>query len=273
MRWSLIIILSFSFSCKSLSETEKLHQTLAGKWLLIAPDHKLKGGWQKVVYSHIQDSIVGLMGLKLIVLAEHGVFQQMDSAGKKGRWGMTADNVVFIENGGKGFENFRSHFTNYRDGLLELTEFVEAEGEKIELVWNLKKITGSSASGLFEDKRNEWRKRPGHPESEKQMKERLSDMLHYYSDYDELVTKESSFFVPTRIILPFKFYQHAMAMKPFEEESFFTRLFFNKEQAEQAWQYLKRIVTKLKNDFPRKKTYVEEYAEFMENMADEIVKE
>jgi hypothetical protein len=269
MRWSLIIILFFSFSCKSLSEAEKLHQTLTGKWLIVAPDHKLKDAWQRTIYSRIQDSIVELKGLKLVHLFDNGTFQLIDSTEKKGRWGITADNVVFIEKGGKGFDNFSANYTGFKSGVLELTEFVEAEGEKIELTWNLKKITSGPGAELFDEENNEWRKTPNQPETKKQITARLSVMLQYYADYYKLVTKEATFFIPSRIILPFRFYQHAMGMKPFDEKSFFVKLFFNKEQAEQAWQYLKRMMSKIKN-FPSNKTYVAEYIEFMEQMADGI---
>jgi hypothetical protein len=270
MRWTAFIIILFVISCKSVSETEKLHKTLAGNWLIISPDHKLKDGWQKRLYSKIQDSIVELKGLKLVHLFDNGVFQLIDSPGKKGRWGITADNVVFIEKGGKGFDKFNANFDGYKSGMLHLTEFVEVENEKIELKWNLKKITGGSSSKLFDDENNEWRKRPNQPETEKQIKERLADMLHYYADYYMLVTDEANFFISSRVILPLKFYQHAIGMKPFDEGSSFVKLFFDKQQAEKAWQYLKLSITVLRNDFPRKKDYLQEYAAFMDQMADKI---
>jgi hypothetical protein len=267
------MILLFGLSCKTLTETERLHQKLTGNWLIISPDHKLKEGSQHIVDSHIQDSIVGLMGLKLITLWDDETFQQVDSTGKKGRWGITADNIVFIEKGGQGFNNFTARFTNYANDMLQLTEFVEAEDEKIELTWNLKKVTGGGSSKLFDADQNEWRERPGQPESEKQIRERLSGMLRYYSGYYKLVTKESNFFIPAGVILPLKFYQHAIGMRPFDNESFFAKLFFSKEQAEQAWQYLKRIIHGIRGDFPRKEDYLEEYAEFMATMSEQIVKD
>jgi len=273
MRWTLTIIILIIHSCKPLSEAEKLHQTLTGKWLLVYPDHKLRNDRQELIYGRIQDSIVSLKGLKLLRLSDNGVFQQLDSPDKKGRWGMTAGKIVFVEDGGKGFDNFSAYYSGYNDGMMELTEFIETGGEKIELAWKLKKITGGAASGLFEESENAWRKRPDQPESEKQMRQRLAEMLRYYSDYFKLVTKESSFFVTTRIILPFKFYQHAMGMKTFDEQNYFVQLFFNRQQAEQAWQYLKRCLTKLRNDFPSKENYVEEYAGFMEKMSEDLVKE
>ncbi len=221
----------------------------------------------------MQDSIVGLTGLKLVTLSDNGSFQQIDSIKSKGKWGITIDNIVFIEDGGKGFEHFSASFTGYKKGVLQLTEFVDVKGEKIKLIWNLKKITGGSASDLFSEKNNTWRKRSPVPESEKQLRERLSSMLGYYADYYELVTDESSFFVPTRVILPFRFYQHAIGMKDFDEESFFASLFFDKKQAKDAHRYLSLTIKKLRNDFPTRDNYVKEYAAFMEKAAEEIVKE
>ncbi|TMI69064.1 MAG: hypothetical protein E6H09_20825 [Bacteroidetes bacterium] len=271
MRWTLIIVIVvFFISCKQMTSDEKKHHDLQGNWLIVSPDHKLKNGRQEIIYSKIQDSIIGLTSLKLISLLDKGVFRQMDSVEKTGKWGMSADDVVFIEDGGQGFDNFNAKFTSYEDGLLELTEFVEAEGERIELVWNLKKISGKFSSKLFNDAGNRWRIHPAHPETEAQIKQRLSDMLNYYSDYYSLVTKESSFFVTTRVFLPFKFYQHGMGIKPFDEQSYFARLFFDKVQAGQAWKYLKSMISALRHDFPRRDDYLQEYAAFMQTMADKI---
>jgi len=270
MRWSPVLIVLFVISCKSLSETEKLHKTLSGNWLVIAPDHRLKNNLQKVVYSHIQDSIVGSKSLKLISLSNDGTFRQLDETEKKGRWGTTLDNRVFIEKGGAGFDNFSAGFKGYEGETLLLTEFIEADGEQIELVWNLKKVTGSYASKLFDAEKNEWRKKPAQPETEKQMKQRLSAMLQYYSDYYSLVTKESSFFISTRVILPFRYYQHAMGIVPLSEAGVFAGLFFNEEQAGQGWKHLKTTFNVLEDKFPEKDNFVEEYAEFMAMMADKI---
>ena len=227
-----------------------------------------------MLYSKMQDSIVGLTGLKLITLSDKGVFRQADSIATKGKWGLANDSTMFIQRGGRGFENFTAHFNGYKKGILQLTEWVDAGGEKIKLIWHLKKIGDSeSAADLFSDKRNEWRKKPAQPESEKQIRERLASMLQYYADYYWLVTKESSFFVPTRVILPMRFYQHAIGMKDFNEESFFATLFYDKKQANDAHRYLSLTIKILRNDFPNDNSYVKEYAAFMEKMAKEIVKD
>ncbi|HET6994094.1 MAG TPA: hypothetical protein VFI06_03880 [Chitinophagaceae bacterium] len=271
MRCALIMVVVLVYtSCKQITGAEKKHRDLQGNWLITSPDHKLKNNRQEIIYSKIQDSSVELISLKLISLSEKGVFRQMDSVEKRGKWGMSTDNVVFIENGGKGFDNFNARFTSYKDGLLELTEFVEAEDEKIELVWSLKKVSDKFSSKLFDDENNKWRIRPTHRETEGQIKQRLSDMLRYYSDYYSLVTEESSFFVTTRVFLPFKFYQHGMGIKPFDEESYFVRLFYDKAQAEQAWKYLKLMMSALRHDFPKREDFLQEYAAFMETMSEKI---
>jgi hypothetical protein len=256
-----------------LSEAEKLHQNLSGDWFIVYPDDELVNDDQELIYGRVQDSIVSLMGLKLIILSANGVFKQPDSIDLKGKWGITADNVVFIENGGKGFDRFSGRYSGYENGILRLTQSVEVDGEKLGLVWHLTKITGGFAADLFEEDNNAWRKKPDQPESDIQMRKRLSGMLAYHADYFKLINKEASFFLTSRMLLPFKLYQHAMGMKPFDERSYFAKLFFNKQQAQEAWYKLQRTLKKLSSDFPRTKNYVEEYTLFMSAMADEIVKE
>ncbi|MBL7740621.1 MAG: hypothetical protein JNK14_15495 [Chitinophagaceae bacterium] len=274
MRRLVTCFLLFSlFSCKTLTEMEKLHRDLSGKWLVLYPDHDLKNDYQKVVYSKIQDSIVGLSGLKLVTLADDGSFMQLDSLHARGKWGITGEKIVFVENGGKGFENFSAAFTGYEKGVLKLTEYVRAEGEKIRLVWHLKKIRGGSAEELFSNERNTWRKKPIKAESEKEIRQRLSAMLSFYAAYYSLVTKESSFFVPTRVILPLRFYQHAIGMKDFDADGFFAGLFYDRQQAAEAHRYLSVSIRKLRNDFPKMENYVEEYAAFMKLMAQDIAAE
>ena len=225
-----------------------------------------------MIYGRIQDSLVVLKGLKLIRLTEKGVFQQMDSLENKGKWGLSADREIHIEGGGKGFDDFKARFTDYKDGMLRVTEFVKVDGESLKLIWNLKRLTGKKAANLFSDENNSWRRRPAQPETEKQMKERLSQMLRYYSDYYQVVEGEANYFVPTRIVLPLKFYQHAMGMSDFDEESFFASLFYSKDQASKAYDYLADTIDGLHDDFETSKSYVQEYAWFLGKMAVDIVK-
>lgn len=250
---------------------DKLRSTVTGKWLVLYPDHKLTNKRQRELYGKMQDSIVGLTGLKLITFAGDGSFLQNDSIDKHGRWGISPDKMVFVEKGGPGFNSFSTRFTAFENDTLQLTEMVQAEGEKIKLVWHLKKISSDNEE-LFSDKRNEWRKKPAQAESEEQIKQRLSGMLHYYADYYELVADESTYFVPARVIIPFKFYQHSMGLRPLDPESYFAHRFFDTQQAEQAHRYLETLMEQLLNDFPSRDTYTKEYAAFMKSMAYEIIK-
>jgi hypothetical protein len=271
MRYALLISVAFIYvSFKTFTDFEKKHQRLEGNWLVVAPDHNLKNDRQEIIYSEIQDSIIELTALKLITFSENGVFRQIDSFDSHGKWGVSSDNVLFIENGGQGFNNFNGRIKSNENGLLELTELVNAEDEKIELIWKLKKVSDKFSSKLFDDDKNAWRRRPAHRETEAEIKLRLSKMLHYYSDYYLLVTEESSFFVTTRVMLPFKFYQHSMGIKPFDEHSYFATLFYDRSQAEQAWKYLSLVTSALRHNFPRREDFLLEYAAFMETMSEKI---
>lgn len=271
MRQLSLLVLLVVLSCKSPSETEKIHQVVSGKWLILYPDHQLENSRQRTIYGKIQDSIVGLTGLKLVTLSDDGRFSQADSLGVTGRWGVTGDNVVFIENGGKGFDNFSGRFTGYEKNLLRLTEYVNAGGERIKLVWHLKKVSGKAAN-LFTASRNQWRKKPAQPESATQIRKRLSEMLRYYSDYYELVTAESSYFIPTRVILPFRFYQHAMGMQPIEVSNAFENLFYDRQQADEAYHILSATMERLEDDFPSRDNYIKEYAAFMKSMSYDLAR-
>ena len=246
-----------------------LHNQLTGKWIVLYPDHQLHSKQQRTIYIRIQDSIVAQSALKLVELTNDGKFRQVDSIGYKGRWGIGPDSVIFIQEGGKGFDNFKADFTKFNDGTLLLTEYVKAEGETIELIWHLKKLTGDVAALLDEDK-NKWRHKPTKPESESEIRQRLYDMLQYYSSYYEFVAKEAIFFVDARVLLPFNYYQHAMGLKPIEEPGYFNEFFYNKEQAEQAWHYLDWAMDRLSNKYPSSDNYVKEYAAFMNQLAESV---
>lgn len=246
---------------------------MTGDWLILYPDHKLNNERQRSVYSRIQDSIVGLSGLKLVTFSGDGTFRQSDSLQSAGKWGITADNIVFIENGGKGFENYSAKFTAYENNVLKLTESFRLKGEKITLVWHLKRVGKNTASGLFSKKANIWRVKPLKEESATALKERLSGMLEYYAGYYSLINKESTYFIPSRVLLPFKFYQHAVGLKPFDAETAFAGLFFDTLQAGTAYQYLDKAMDRLRDKFPTAgSNYVEEYAAYMKLMAGEVLK-
>src|SRR5690242_17089128 len=118
----LLIFTLFIISCHSPTEQEKLHTTIAGNWLLVYPDHRLKNARQEEIYNRVmQDSVLNEKGLKLVQFFDDGSFQQLDKPGEKGKWAVSADKQVYVANGGTGFEDFKTEYTKYEDQTLQLT--------------------------------------------------------------------------------------------------------------------------------------------------------
>lgn len=246
---------------------------IEGNWLVVYPDHDDNNSRQKKAYGEIQDSVVGLMGLKLVRFDKGGGFRQMDSLETGGQWAVTDDLLLQVENGGEGYAPFTAEFFQYENDIMELVETIRYKGESIELKWRLKRLKGKEASRLFDDKSNVWRKRPLTPETDEQLKERMADMLDYYSTYYFLVDRESSYFIPSRVMLPFRFYQHAIGLRPLTEKSSFMKLFYDSAQAAKAHLSLDIAMGKLRGRFPSDgESFIHEYASYMKLMAEEIRK-
>ncbi|HEX7904741.1 MAG TPA: hypothetical protein VF487_12755 [Chitinophagaceae bacterium] len=272
MRQLIVLFLFVSFSCQSLTEKEKRSKDISGDWLILYADHQLKSNRERDLYAKMQDSIIGLTGLKLVSFSRDGRFRQMDSLHTNGQWIIMDDNRLEVAGGGKGFDLFRAEFVDYKKGIIQLAEYIKVSNESIKLVWNLKRINSDPAARLLEAERNTWRIKPSHSENDDLLKKRLASILNYYSDYFGLVTRESSYFISGRVILPFKFYQHAMGLKSFNSNNDFTNLFFDEADAQTAYQYLQKALYDLRDDFPSGKNFVDEYAKFMKLMAEELEK-
>ena len=260
-------------SCQSSSPQKKIYESIAGDWLIVYPDHQLKGRLQRELYAGMQDSIVALTGLKLIRMSMDGRFLQLDSFSRQGEWKLSLDNNIYIRHGGRGFDNFRAEFASYKNGTLRLVEQVKAGPESIRLVWNLKRIRKNDpGADLFSDDRNEWRKKPVQRETKAEIKKRLSAMLEYYADYFKLVTRNASYFSPSRVHLPFKYYQHAIGLRDLTERSAFHSFFFDSTQAREAYRLLEQGIYNRRKDFPSASDFVEEYALFMDKLAEDVKK-
>ena len=257
----LIILYVFAFAtCQSKSEEAKLRETIEGDWLVLLADHHLENEDQRQIYGKIQDSVIEAKCLKLIRFYKDGSFQQVDYPEEKGKWAISPDLEFFMGSGGRGFNDFKSNYLSYQDKELRLRENLKTDGETIKLDWYFKKLTNGL---LLDASRNSWRKKPSGPESDKDLRIRLGWMLDYYSRYFELVADESSFFIGKRVMLPLKYYQHAMSTLPYDPESDFAKLWYNPAQAEQAYGYLKSTVYKLGNKYPSDKNYVLEYSRYL----------
>lgn len=269
MRFFFAFLLLLLVSCRLSPGKEQPDGVVTGNWLVLYADHELKNQQQRQVYGRIQDSVIAAKGLKLVSFFEDGSFRQMDSLQSNGRWVLSPGKEFYVIRGGNGFDDFKSGFLSYEKEVMKIAENVHAGGETIRLVWFLKKI---KETDLFEDRNNDWRRKPVEPESDPEIKTRLAAMLRYYSAYYKLVQKEASYFIGTRVILPFNYYQHAMGIKPFDSRSDFTQQFFNTEQAEEAYGYLNKTMRRLDDQYPDLQNYVAEYAGFMELMAKEITR-
>jgi hypothetical protein len=271
MRWIILFFLVGGWACSS-GPGKTVHQQLEGNWFVIYPEEELRNEQQKKIFARIQDSLVTLKGVKPITLQKDGTFIQWDSTGTTGQWGLLDEKMVVVNNGGRGFNDFKALFTSLEKDKLSLTEYIDTEGERIKLVWHLRKISSGEFLELFDPAKNEWRQKPPSAESPQQIKERLSAMLHYYAIYFKLIAEQSSYFMPIRVMLPLKFYQHAIGMKELDIHHRFVSLFYSVDQASMAYDILKQTVNKSDHNFPEsdKNSYSLEYAMMLEQLAKEI---
>ncbi len=275
MRYLVLFIAVAQLCCSSGTDKNNIHKRLSGDWFIIYPKEMLNNKRQEDVFTAaIQDSLVTLKGVKLITMQENGTFIQWDSTIMKGKWGTVDEKMVVVSGAGTGFENFKAEFSELEDDVPKLTEYLNVEGERIKIVWQLKKITSGKATALFDPKKNQWRNRPAKPESAKEMKQRLADMLGYYAIYFKLISEESTYFMPVRIMLPLKFYQHAIGMKEIDEQHRFNSLFYSAAQAHEAYTLLKETVNSSDYNFPDKdkNSFSLEYSMMLEKLAEEMVK-
>lgn len=271
MRYATLFFLTLVFACNQPDNFADAQKAITGNWFVLYPEDVLVNEEQERIYAEIQDSLTGLKCLKLVSFSPNGEFSQLDSIDIKGRWGTKEDENVLVYDGGRGFDNFKSTFTGLKDDVLRLTEIVNSGGEKIKLIWHLKKIEDGYATQLFTPAMNEWRRKPLRPESDAELKRKLVQVLEYYSIYFQLIADESSYFIPGRVILPVNFYQHGIGLKKFDRESKFTSLFYSSEQTEMAYFILKGAFNRAKFDTPKDlKSYSAEYALMLKELAREI---
>jgi hypothetical protein len=271
MRLLLIAALLFLISCHSLTGKERLVKDLTGNWIIVYPRQGVTSSAAHRIYEQIGDSISGLTALKLVSFTKDGVFRQLDSTINAGKWVVSDANELFVSGGGKGFDHFRADFYNYEKDVMQLKEKLSVEGEALTVIWHLKKIRSSQeASGLFEEEKNRWRTRPAQIESDGEIKKRVVAMLRYYVEYYKVIRKETNYFIPQRVMLPFKFYQRGMGLPKFDTTNIFTGYFYSVRQAKLAHHWLDQTMTRLRNSYPSSDNYVDGYSQFMTLMADEI---
>ena len=260
-------------SCTFFKKEKKdFSKAVVGDWLILYPDHEIVNAEQRKLYTDAQDSIVALLGLKTVSFRDKGIFFETDSLFKpQGKWNLNPENNnLFIRNGGKGLDFFAGNLTSIQHDTMQIVETILLGDQKIKLTWFLKKITDKESLALFDEEKNWWRRKPG-IETEDQLRKRVKAMLRYYSLYYAIVSKESTYFSQSRVFLPFKYYQHSMGLRPFNEKSNFSSFFYATQQAEQAHAILAGAMNKIRHkSFPSGKDFVIEYAMFMDKLAEQV---
>jgi len=261
----------FLFSSCNLWQKEETGFTdaIKGDWLILYPDHDLDNDDQRKIYGAAQDSIVALLGLKTISFRDKGIFLQTDSMFKPhGKWSLNPESrKLFIRNGGRGLDFFEGTLTGIKNDTMLIGENMLIGGQKIKLTWFLKRITNKKNLALFNEDNNWWRKSAG-AETDDQIRKRVKAMLNYYSLYYEMVSKESAYFSQSRVFLPFKYYQHGMGLRPFNDNNNFNAFFYTRQHARQAHAILSTAMNKLQDkSFPSGKDFVIEYSLFMQELS------
>jgi hypothetical protein len=256
-------------SCRFSESKPGVEEALTGNWIMLYPDHQRNDPFLTSVYAKSQDSIVNLMGLKLISFKEKGSFQLMDSLYRNtGKWNVRM-NELQVTGAGSGWEYFNGRLIGFRNDTLQLVEYIPLQDDSVRIVWFMKKINaGDKASSLFEEENNIWRKKAVTKESRSMLAKKLKQVLEYYSLYFEVISEESMYFIGGRTPLPFRYYQHGAGLVPFDDKDAFSRLFYNKEDAAIAYDLLEDAYLKdRKKEFPKGDNYVIEYAKFLRRLA------
>jgi hypothetical protein len=266
--WFVVFVFCLT-SCGNNGKMPEMSEALTGNWLLLYPDHDTRTKAQNAFYASAQDSLVRLMGLKLVSFKPGGIFLQMDSLfTSSGRWELNT-NEVSVKNGGTGWEQFNGRLIGFIKDSLRMVEYIHFNDDSVRVVWVLKKIRDDArASSLFEEAENRWREKPVRPQTDAELRNKLKQMLKYYSLYYELVSRESIYFTGSRVMLPFQYYQHGTGLMPYDEKHPFNRLFYNTADARRAYTMLEEIFDT--ENFPAGKDYVIEYAVFMKRLAEKL---
>jgi hypothetical protein len=269
---NILFFLACTAACRFTKQQPDVNEALTGNWIVLYPDHQRNNASQTALYARSQDSIVNLMGLKLISFHEKGKFQLIDSLYRQaGSWHVN-QNELAVNGGGKGWEQFEGRMIGFRNDTLQLVEYIPLKGDSVRIVWFLKKVTDDNkAAVLFEEPFNEWRKKPLAAETKKQLANKVKDMLEYYAVYFEVLSDESVYFIGSRAALPFRYYQHGAGLIPFNERDAFSKCYYNKEDASKAYDILEDAYLKdRKKPFPTGNNYVIEYSKFLRRLAGRI---
>lgn len=264
MKYKRYIPLLFFFfvSCGSYDKTIT-GKDIIGNWLVVSSEPQFDETImiQKEDYQSLKDSLIGPRGLKLISIMDKGLFRQVDSSyALPGSWLFNEKTrQIFVNNAGPGFKSFSGYVQGCYKDTMSIVETLNLPIHPMTVIWHFKKITESPEADLFAPANNQWRIKPNHPEDDAALRKKVSDMFHYYAVYFTMVSREASYFVPRRVLLPVKYYQHGVGMRDYATADNFKALFYNDEDARKAYDIVEHAV-RIEKKYPSGKDYVDEYA-------------
>lgn len=265
-----LLLLCLLSACVS-EKSNDLQSNVQGNWLLL--NMRAEAPYLDSSFLQSEDSLTQIYTHKLIRLGEEGLFTDLDSIYKQeGKWLLVENKYLAIAKAGKGFEMFVSEFVDFDNEkqILRLRQKISKSNkiDSVAVIWQLKKIEPSHTNySLFADSNQSWRKKTLVPQSEAELKAKLSKMLNYYGDYFELISAESDFFVTWRIPLPFRFYAHGVGLKSLEKSIGFEQFFYDADDAQKALFLLQKAMNSKPFVYPQRDTYTLEYAAFLKMMA------
>lgn len=267
-----LLALAFTIlACNSVSKENRKESSadIPGQWIIIRPEHVIYTRNAYEAYTSLtRDSLLNAFGLKVLELKSNGEFIEGDSIlASPAKWMVKNDREFLIDGGGDGFRRFRGGFDGIHNDTMLISENLSLPRDTVKIVWHLIKLD-SSAKPLFDKAANWWRKKPTASEDTAALAKRVKAMLGYYAVYFTEVSKTASYFSQLRVPLPFRYYQHAVGLKPFKEDLPFNAFFYDNEDAEKAHTLLSNAIRKGEDEkLKAGKDFVIEYAAFFKKFA------
>ncbi|MDJ1480336.1 hypothetical protein QNI16_07560 [Cytophagaceae bacterium YF14B1] len=147
------------------------------------------------------------------------------------------------------------------------TEFPEFIIGKVSLLFSEDHKYEEGETDLLEPHRNEWRIKPHKKATKEEIRKRLVDQLSYILDYFQLIEDKQQSYFDTRLLQsPLKFYSHGLGVASASNlPERWVQTFYDQEDAITAQKMLADALDST-GDYPRGKTFIEEYKAVIEKM-------
>ncbi len=175
--------------------------------------------------------------------------------------GNTPQEEIALKIRGEGKNWVEFEWINKKQKSDNLPDFV------IRLLCNASTKYEYGETDLLSPARNQWRIKPTSAQSEEQIRKRLLQQLTYCIDYFKLIEeKEQSYFEVALLQSPFRFYNHGFGIASASDlPERWTETFYNESDARKAQVMLAEALHS-SGDYPRAKSFVEEYRTVLESM-------